>query len=254
MSVALTPNDEIMFDPVRAAVLRDRQACIEEAFWLVFLSVHFGKHPRTGWGYAREVYGRLGGSARWDWARVGSDPSEFRCWLAAHQDELKGNGGFGNHRKYQSLDAQSPRGTGVAVESYVRWVDPPRTHSELMNKACQLADGNPREAFDHLYASMSAVATFGRTAKFDYLCMVSKLGLAPIEPGSAYIKNSTGPIDGARILFGNSKTAALSPSELDKWLVDLESYLDVGKVGMQVLEDALCNWQKSPSIFRPFRG
>ena len=88
---------------------------------------------------------------------------------------------------------------------------------------------------------MSAVASFGRTAKFDYLCMVSKLGLAPIEPGSAYIKNSTGPIDGARILFGNSKTAALSPSELDKWLVDLESHLDVGKVGMQVLEDALCN-------------
>lgn len=26
------------------------------------------------------------------------------------------------------------------------------------------------------------------------------------------------------------------------------------KVDMQVLEDALCNWQKSPYIFMPFRG
>src|SRR5437773_11418448 len=25
-------------------------------------------------------------------------------------------------------------------------------------------------------------------------------------------------------------------------------------VGMQVLEDALCNWQKSPDTFKPFRG
>jgi hypothetical protein len=122
------PNDEIMFDPVRAAVLRDRQGCIDEAFWFVFLFVHFGKHSRTGWRYAREVYGRLGGSARWDWVNTISDPSGFREWLDAHQEELKRNGGFGNHRKYQSLDAYSTSGTGAAFESYVRWVGPPRTH------------------------------------------------------------------------------------------------------------------------------
>jgi hypothetical protein len=36
-------------------------------------------------------------------------------------------GGFGNHRKYESLDADSPRGTGAVVESYVGWVNPPTT-------------------------------------------------------------------------------------------------------------------------------
>ena len=61
------PSDEL-FDPLRAAILSARQGAIEEAFWLVFLFVHFGKHRRGGWRYAREVYGALAAGFRWDWA------------------------------------------------------------------------------------------------------------------------------------------------------------------------------------------
>ncbi len=246
------PNDDL-FDPLMAAVLHQRLGHIEEAFWLVFLFVHFGKHPRAGWRYAREVYGRLGDGARWDWASTSADPAAFRDWLDAHQDELKRKGvpgGFGNHRKYESLDARSPTGTGAAVESYVRWVNPPRTHQELMAQAVQRAGGDAHQAFDDLYGSMRVVTRFGRTARFDYLTMVGKLGLAPIEPGSAYLQGSTGPVEGARLLFGNNSAAGLSPTELDGWLVDLDARLHVG---MQVLEDALCNWQKSPDKFKAFR-
>ena len=247
------PNDEL-FDPLKAAVLQERQGHVEEAFWLVFLFVHFGKHARAGRRYAREVYGRLGGSVRWDWSHTSVDPSGFREWLDTHQDELKREGiprGFGNHRKYQSLAACSANGTGAAIESYVNWVDPPRTHHELMEQALQQAGGDPRKAFDDLYRSMDVVASFGRTARFDYLAMIGKLGLANIEPGSTYMKNSTGPVHGAQLLFGGQKTAGLNPADLDAWLVELEAQLNVG---MQVLEDALCNWQKSPGRFQPFRG
>jgi hypothetical protein len=97
---------------------------------------------------------------------------------------------------------------------------------------------------------MRVVTRFGRTARFDYLTMVDKLGLAPITPGSAYLQGSTGPVEGARLLFGGSRTAVLSPTELDRWLGDLDARLHVG---MQVLEDALCNWQKSPGRFEAFR-
>ncbi len=243
------PNDEL-FDPLKAAILYQRQGNVEEAFWLVFLFVHFGKHPRAGWRYAREVYGRLGEAGRWDWASTSSDPCGFRAWLHAHQDDLKREGvprGFGNHRKYESLDAYSAKGTGAVVESYLRWVNPPRTHQELMQHVCRQADGDPRKAFNALYQSMRAVARFGRTARFDYLTMLGKLGLAAIEPASAYINNSTGPLRGARLLFGANERAAT----LDDWLVELDAQL---RVGMQVLEDALCNWQKSPARFKPFRG
>jgi len=33
-----------MFDPIKAAVLRMREGRTDEAFWLIFISVHFGKH------------------------------------------------------------------------------------------------------------------------------------------------------------------------------------------------------------------
>lgn len=243
------PNDDL-FDPLMAATLQQRQGNIEEAFWLVFLSVHFGKHARAGWRYAREVYGRLGEGGRWDWANTSADPRGFRKWLDAHQDHIEREGiprGFGNHRKYQSLDARSATGTGSAVETYVRWVNPPRSHLQLMAEAVQRAGGDRRVAFDDLYRSMEAVRTFGRMARFDYLTMVGKLGLAPIEPGSTYMQGATGPLAGARLLFGGEHNSA----ELDRWLVELDDLLHVG---MQVLEDAICNWQKSPGIFRPFRG
>jgi hypothetical protein len=247
------PNDKL-FDPLRAAILHQRQGHIDEAFWLVFLFVHFGKNSRAGWRYAREVYGRLDDGLIWDWARTSVDPAGFRKWLAAHQGQLKRKGisrGFGNHRKYQSLDAYSGSGTGAAVESYVNWVGPPRTHVELIEHASQQGAGDPRKAFDYLYRSMRAIVSFGRTARFDYLTMVGKLGLGPIEPGSTYMQGATGPASGARLLFGDNKKAALSKANLDSWLVDLDAQLHVG---MQVLEDALCNWQKFPDKFRPFRG
>jgi hypothetical protein len=84
-------------------------------------------------------------------------------------------------------------------------------------------------------------------ARFDYLTMVGKLELAAILPGSTYLEGSSGPLDGARLLFGRNERAQV----LDAWLVELGEQLGVG---MQVLEDALCNWQKSPNKFRPFRG
>jgi hypothetical protein len=243
------PTDKL-FDPLKAAILHQRQGDIEEAFWLTFLFVHFGKNARAGWRYAREVYGRLGDRDRWDWARTSANPDAFRAWLDAHQDDLKRPGvtrGFGNHRKYESLNAYSPKGTGAVVESYIRWVSPPRTHHQLVEQAWRGAEGDPKKAFGELYRSMRAVAQFGRTARFDYLTMLGKLGLARIEPPSAYLQGATGPLRGAKLLFGLDENAAT----FDQWLVVLDSYLNVG---MQALEDALCNWQKSPATFKPFRG
>jgi len=105
--------------------------------------------------------------------------------------------------------------------------------------------------FDHLYRSMEAVASFGRTARFDYLTMIGKLKLAPIEPGSTYMQGATGPLTGARLLFTGSETGSLSRASADTYVIELEGRL---RVGMQVMEDSLCNWQKSPDAFKPFRG
>ena len=242
------------FDPLLGAMWHLRQGNRDESFWLVFLFVHFGKHRSAGWRYAREVYAGVGSGGIWTWARVSVDTAGFRAWLHDQQGMLRREGvprGFGNHRKYQSLDAHSQSGTGAAVETYVRWIDPPRAHDELFTDALVASQNVPETAFDLLYQSMNAVASFGRTAKFDYLSMIGKLGLARIKPGKTYMHGATGPSQGARLLLYGKRDSKARVADLETVLTALGSELDVG---MQVIEDALCNWQKSPKLFRPFRG
>jgi hypothetical protein len=244
-----------LFDPIKGAAVRAQQGDPDEACWLVFLSVHFGKHRQHGWQYARDVYGGLGSMVRWDWPRMSANPEAFRQWLAANQTTLRQKGFgriFGNHRKYQGIDAHKPNGTGAAFVSYVKWLNPPRTHTGLVQDAVRDVGNDSQALFSHLYESMNAVASFGRTAKFDYLTMLGKLGLAPITPGSPYLKDATGPLMGAKLLFlGSTDATGISTNQLDAWVVRLGA---ATQVGMQELEDSLCNWQKSPATLVRFRG
>ncbi len=242
----------LAFDPLRAAVYWVRRGNADEACWLVFLFVHFGKHTRDGYRLLRDIYGALG-EGRWTWERVQSDPSTFREWLRKNEARLKSDGvrrRFGNHRKYESLSAISPNGTAAVVASYVAWVGPSGLDA-MIREAHKDVGQDPREVFRYLYNSMSAVARFGRLAKFDFLTMLGKLGIAPIEPDSAYLSEATGPQRGAKLLFGGSRTAKIPASHLEEGLLELDVRL---QVGMQVLEDSLCNWQKSPNAYVRFRG
>jgi hypothetical protein len=243
-----------MFDPLKAAALHKAHGNLEEACWLVFLATHFGKHKTAGWQLVRDVYGALGSVVPWNWERISSDPQGLRHWLNEYYNILTSDGTprrFGNHRKYETLRPSSDKGTGAVVASYVNWVLEYGSHAQLFQNALAISGGEPRMTFRYLYESMN-VLRFGRTAKFDYLTMLSNLELSPIKADSAYLVNATGPLRGARLLFGGSVSAVkLTEDELDAWLVVLAKALNLG---MQEMEDALCNWQKSPGRFRQFRG
>ncbi|MBY0530538.1 MAG: hypothetical protein K2P86_01065 [Xanthobacteraceae bacterium] len=241
------------FDPLRAAVFHIRNRNFDEAFWLVFLFVHFGKHSRDGYRLVRDIYGALGAQP-WTWARITADPVAFRRWLAANENTLRTDGvsrRFGNHRKYETTNANAANGTAAVIESYVAWVLPHGGHQQMIQAASARTGQNSYELFGLLYDDMKAVHRFGRLAKFDYLTMLQKLGLASIEPGSAYLNEATGPRKGAKLIFANDTEAKLSGKRLDEMLIELDRELNVG---MQVLEDSLCNWQKSPREFISFRG
>ena len=236
----------IAFDPLKAAAWHASQNNIDEAFWLIFLSIHFGRNKTTKWNLVRDVYSGLGNNIQWDWQSVSQNPAGFRVWLNNNELNLKARGKVGNHRKYQSLGAYNNSGTGAAVESYVNWIGPLRSHQSLINQI----GNNPKLGFKQLYRSMNNVMSFGRMAKFDYLTMVGKFGLINIEPDSTYMQGATGPVTGAKLLFGQ-QTA--SRATLDNLLINLEGHLGL-YFGMQVLEDAVCNWQKSPNNYRYFGG
>lgn len=248
LSDARTDPRSDLFDPLRAAMVMHRRGELDEAFWLVFLATHCGKHRRMGWVTTRAIYGRVELGPVSSWARTSRDVAEFRDWLDANRATIPSR--FGNHRKYESLDARSQQGTGEVVESYVHWVGG-RSHIDLIAQEQAAGATTPQMLFDRLYSSMSAVRRFGRTARFDYLTMLGKIGLAPIEPGRVYMEGATGPLRGARLLFGGNIAAAVRASDAETWLIELDRHLGVGA---QALEDALCNWQKSPERFLPFRG
>ncbi|WP_183020936.1 hypothetical protein [Delftia sp. UME58] len=236
-----------LFDPVRAAMLMASNGQHEEAFWLVFLATHCGRNLRTEWLLARELYGAYE-NIPWSWDRVAANAEAYSDWLEDNRSIFAGK--FGNHRKYESLK-RGARGTGVVVRTYVEWIKANGSHVNLIAKIQAQAHNNPRRAFALLYDSMDSVMSFGRTGRFDYLTMLAKVGLAAIDADSTYMKDATGPKKGARLLFDGQIDSRTSHRDLEARVAELERHLGVG---MQVMEDAMCNWQKSPRKYVPFRG
>lgn len=234
------------FDAERAVAYHMQNGNVEEAAWLVFLMTHFARPASSGWLRLQQVYGRLGAGV-WDWQTVSNNPQAMISWLAANWTSIDGK--FGNHRKYESLRPNSNRSFSDVLLSYLGWIGP-AGHQAFFAAKIQQAGNNPATIFDALYRSMN-VKTFGRLAKFDYLALIGRYGIAPIEPGSAYFKGATGPASGARLLFTGSHTGAATEAQLQSWVDDLDASLHVG---MAVMEDALCNWQKSPTAFVHFKG
>ncbi len=240
------PSSEL-FDPEKAAILHMRAGQMDEAIWLIFLSTHFGKHPRHGWRMVRDVYSGLGGTP-WNWERASRSPAAFRAWLSVNGHRI--GGAFGNHRRYESINANRPNGTGEAVETYIAWIGPSHSHRRKFAELVLTGGNDPHSIFECFYEDMQ-VTRFGRLGKFDFLCLLGRLGLAPIAPGCAYLRGATGPLRGARLLFGGCLEAPIKEAHLEDLLCGLDRVLEVG---MQVLEDSICNWQKSPTLFVHFKG
>lgn len=246
----INPTAQI-FDPIHAAMLSKQRQNFNEAYWLAFLAVHFGKNRQTKWQLVRNVYGGLGNSRIWTWDAVTTNFQEFSDWMEDYEEDLGRSGNFGNHRKYESLKSASSSGTIHVINSYLDWIGD--DHVSKFKAFEDRSPENPSQLFDLLFRSMSQVHRFGRTARFDYLTSIGKLNLLQIEPGQTYLQGATGPVLGSRLLFGGSPTAPISKSELKELLRQLEAKLNLS-FGMQVLEDTLCNWQKSPMIYKYFNG
>lgn len=239
------PNNPL-FDAERAVAFHMQQGNIDEAGWLIFLMTHFARRPDSGWLRLQDVYGRLGAGI-WDWPTVTANPPAFYQWISHNWKNIRG--AFGNHRKYESLRPTASRPMSRAVADYIDWIGP-AGHKVFFANNVHLTGNNPHTIFDHLYSGLKIIS-FGRLAKFDYLSLIGRYGLAPIAAGSAYLDGATGPSRGARLLFDGDPTSATNNQALQSKLNALDNRL---KVGMEVMEDALCNWQKSPHVFIHYKG
>ncbi|MBW0366650.1 hypothetical protein LDL63_11095 [Ensifer adhaerens] len=233
------------FDPERAVAYHMQQGDIEAASWLIFLMTEFAR-PASGWQRLQDVYGMLG-AGTWDWNTVSANPQTMIDWLAANWQRIGGK--FGNHRKYESLRPDSNRSFEKVLRSYLNWIGQDG-HARFFADVVRNNGNDPGTLFNVLYKGMNVV-TFGRLARFDYLALIGRYGIAPIEAASAYLNGATGPLGGVRLLFTGSTNDNSRDRNLQSWLDDLDRDLNVG---MAVMEDALCNWQKSPTSFVHYKG
>jgi hypothetical protein len=146
-----------------------------------------------------------------------------------------------------SLNAWGEQGTGAAVESYVNWVLAAGGDHEARFES--LRQRTPEATYDAAYHSLDVVRQFGRTARFDYLTMLGRLRFLDIRAPHAYLSSATGPLTGTKLLFHGDKHAAVSTREVAQQLIDLSR---VTGIGPDVLEDAICNWQKNPDRYVRF--
>lgn len=220
---------------------------IDEATWLIFLMTYFAKPEKGGWTRLKDVYGQLG-MGHWDWAAVSASPAQFVSWLGANWQNIGGK--FGNHRKYASIRPDAAMPMGQAVETYVDWVRQGGGHRDHFATMVREAGNDPHVIFDAFYNALP-VKGFGRLGRFDWVSMLARYGIIPASAGSAYLKGATGPAAGARLLFQGDRNGSASDTAVQGWLDQLDQQLGVG---MMVMEDALCNWQKKPASFEHFKG
>ncbi|UQR63394.1 hypothetical protein LRP30_42955 [Bradyrhizobium sp. C-145] len=234
-----------LFDPERAALLHAKLGNPDEAIWLIFLATHTGKHGRFGWRRMQDIYSGLG-QHNWTWKEVSENPDDFRKWITANHDKI--GGAFGNHRKYESLRPDSRAGTLAVIQSFVRAVD--RSPEKWFRDLVRRGGNDPHTIFDAAYRELR-IERFGRLARFDFLALLGRLDLVPMSPGSAYLDGATGPLRGGRLLIDGDLSSKRTAPDVDCILKSLDERLGVG---MQVMEDSICNWQKSPSAFKHFKG
>lgn len=235
------------FNPYHYAVALNAKGQADEALWLVFLAVYFGKHQIDGWSLLRNFYGRLGQGEPWTYHAISANGAPFREWIETNVNEVS-DGRFGNHRKYATVLSEQGNGLAQSIESFLEGFGKDGPASTINSLLGGIND--PTVRFEQVYGIFKRVHGFGRLGAFDIATTLCQLGIINGSPGHPYLAGATGPLAGARLVLTGNKRSAQTAKELTPRLVELMNALGVDG---QVVEDALCNWQKSPRAFVPFR-
>lgn len=226
------PDTDVLYWIARAR----KHHNLDEILWRCFLAGHFGRlsandKVRDEIESAGRFLCAFGSKPFWTWEVVSANLDALRDWLKEHRENLKSLR-FGNHRKFESKKASSIFQT---VESFVEWV---RDSGGSPKKTFQIHRSSvPEASFNELFERLKEnVWRFGRTASFDTLCLIGNLSILPIRADSCHLRGATGPLKGARKLFGKRRV-----SELTRLADDLARCLGAQ---FEVFEDALCGWQK----------
>jgi Alpha-glutamyl/putrescinyl thymine pyrophosphorylase clade 3 len=218
------PKDDIIVFVEQAREAKD----LDEAIWRAIVGAHFGRlsAKRGDATSAARFLCAFGDEPRWTWNRVLSDERAFLKWLETEQ-RLK-TLRFGNHRKHEN--------TNHLRRVFAELIKLIRKFAAQPTVLIKTPGANtPTERFDALMKKIDT-HRFGRLGTFDLIDLLVQLDLVAAEPMHCYLAGSSGPRDGAIMVWGN-----LSDDRLDDLAQRLASSLGVSCF---ILEDALCNFSK----------
>lgn len=228
------------WDAWRAMLAFDRQGDKEEATWLAFLATHFGrKQDEDPWRSTRSIYSGFG-EGRLSWELVVTAPVNITNVCSRHTEECR-HLKFANHRKFETPQVGHRFGIDAVLGSYVAGIIKNTGGSQATFFSAP--DESAERRFERLMRELRFVTRFGRTARFDFLTLLGNLGVYELRPGRIYLDGATGPLRGARMMFGND----VDVRTLEESAKEMARRLDVP---IQAVEDALCNWQKHPELGR----
>lgn len=226
------------FNPLVAAAWHFGQQNIDEACWLLFLQCYIGKHPRYHWEFLRSIYGALDNNRPWSWEWVFSNTREFQDWLLTNQPALKETGGLNDGNKHFGFDYSQALRVGNQIQSYLSWVSFEGNHFQLFCRAIDANEGQPSASFHYLYQSMNQHVPVTKSITFNYLALISTLGIAEIQPGHLYLNDILLAKQGAKRLLGGKKVDKIPMPELNKRMITLAHYLQL-PFGIQGLQKTL---------------
>lgn len=207
--------------------------------WILYLATYFGKSNQSGW----ELFNR----ATFDEKKsimlfhdIQKDLSYYFKYLASF--DFFDRCSYSNHRKFTAKRLTGEKGVFESMEYFVKNINQYSFEHKI--------------DFHSIYKAAQKVPNFGRLAAFDFASSLVKCGFDVAEPESMYVENSTGPLNAIGLLLrltnsdSSSKAKFQLCSDLMKWFQKNSNIFMVG----QVLEDAVCNWQKNPSTYIWYKG
>lgn len=213
---------------------------VDSKVWYIYLATYFGKSNKSKWKlFNKAVFRKDRTLIRLK--EIQTNREKYYSYLK-DIDFFEG-ANFSNHRKYTKKALEGHNGLINSIDYFLDNLDH-YSHSKLVE-------------FDLIFRNAMRIPNFGRMAAFDFTSSLCKCNLNVKDPISMYHHSSTGPLRALKdiLILADCKDVSKSAQvEFGNNLLDWFIRHFNTQVVAQVLEDAICNWQKSPKKYQRYFG
>jgi hypothetical protein len=207
--------------------------------WIIYLATYFGKSNKSHWELFNRACFRQDQSLI-KFEKIEEDLDDYFNYLLSF--EFFEGCSYSNHRKYIAKKFMGDKGLFRSIEYLVNHIHSYSSDNEMK--------------FHEMYLLSQKIPNFGRLGGFDFTSALVKCRLNVKEPKSMYANHSSGPLQGLKLLLKLTKNNISKASQVQLSLDLMDWFFDNSKIFMvgQVLEDAICNWQKNTVKYIRYTG